>query len=116
MPDLIIIDQLQLSARIGVSDEERATPQRLSATICLEEKKGFSQLEDRLEATIDYGAVCAAVKNFTADSDCRLLETLGEMICAHLLEKFPARSIEIELRKFVLPETNFVAIKLRRPR
>lgn len=115
VPDRIFINQLELMATIGVSVEERARPQRLSATIGVEPVDGFSHLGDRIEAAIDYTAVCEVVNETAMRSDCQLLETLAETICAHLLARFPARRIEIELRKFILPATNFVAVKISRP-
>src|SRR5207249_4463684 len=47
--DLILIDQLELSARIGVPDAERAQPQRLTATLTLQPQRDFSALQDRIE-------------------------------------------------------------------
>ena len=116
MPDRIRIESLELSSFIGVPDEERATAQRLTASLVLEPIRGFRALDDRLENTVDYFAVCEFVKSLARARPRRLLETLAEEIAGELLARFPLRAVEIELRKFILPDTAFVAIQLRRER
>jgi dihydroneopterin aldolase len=77
---------------------------------------GFSGLDDDIDRTVDYGAVCEDVKVFVAQTSDRLLETLAERIALHLLEVFPLARVRVELRKFVLPETNYVAVAVTRER
>lgn len=114
MPDIILIEALELSAAMGVLDEERAAPQRLTASLVLEPLRDFRALDDRLENTVDYFAVGEAVQALAAARPRRLLETLAEEIAAALLARFALRSVEIELRKFILADTQFVAVKIRR--
>jgi len=114
MPDRIRIESLELSSFIGVPDEERATAQRLTASLVLEPIRGFRALDDRIENTADYCAVCEIVKSLGRARPRHLLETLAEEIAGELLARFPLRAVEIELRKFILPDTAFVAVQLRR--
>jgi len=114
MSDLILIDSLELSARIGITEEERARAQRLTATLQLQPLRNFAALEDRIENTVDYFNVCTVAKEISAARPRHLLETLAEEIAAGLLAKFPLQAIEIELRKYILPDTRFVAVKLHR--
>ena len=116
MPDCIRIESLELSAFLGVPDEERATAQRLTASLVLEPIRGFTGLEDRLENTVDYFAVCELVKSLGLSRPRHLLETLAEEIAGELLARFPLQAVEIELRKFILPDTAFVAVQIRRER
>ena len=113
-PDLIVIDQLELSARIGVPEQERAQPQRLTATVTLQPQHDFSAFEDRIENTVDYHRVCLAIQALAAEKSRRLLETLAEDIARMLLHDFSLVAVEVELRKFILRDTNFVAVKIRR--
>ena len=114
MRDRILIESLELSSRIGVSAEERAQPQRLTATLALEPLSDFRGLDDRLDKTVDYFMVCECVKVLSLARPRHLVETLAEQIAGELLARFPLRSVEVELRKFILPDTAYVAVRLRR--
>lgn len=114
MRDAIVIAQLALAARIGVPEEERAQPQRLTATVRLEPRRNFGALEDRIENAVDYAQVCDFLKRIAAEKPRRLLETLAEEIASRLLAHFPIACVHIELRKFILPNTNFVAAIIER--
>lgn len=116
MPDLIHIEQLELLARLGVPDDERATPQRLALSLTIEPANGFRALDDRIENTVDYFVVAQTVQQLAAARPRRLLETLAEEIAQEVLSRFAVRAVEVELRKFILPDTAFVAVRLRRER
>ena len=115
MPDLIHIEALEVRSCIGVPEEERAAPQRLTVTLTLEPNADFRALGDRIEATVDYAAVCEAVKALAAERPRQLVETLAEEIAGALLGRFAIRRVEVEVRKFILPETDYVAIRIDRP-
>ena len=55
-----------------------------------------------------------AVQALTLARPRKLIETLVEEIAAELLVRFSLSAIEIELRKFILPDTAFVAVRIRR--
>ena len=116
MPDLIRIEKLELSSFIGVPDEERAEPQRLTANLTIEPRRDFIALRDAIENTVDYFAVCEAVKALSLARPRRLIETLAEEIAALVLDRFAVRAVEVELRKYILPDTAHVAVSLRRER
>ncbi|MEI8235217.1 MAG: dihydroneopterin aldolase [Verrucomicrobiota bacterium] len=115
MPDLIHIEALEIRARIGVPEAERDAPQRLTVTLTLEPLQDFRALDDRIEATVDYAAICEAVRALAAARPRRLVETLAEEIAAALLARYPLQRAEVEVRKFILPETDYVAIRITRP-
>ena len=116
--DTIRIAGLELLAHLGVSDAEQARPQRLTAFLTLWPEHGLVDLRDDLARTIDYAAVCATVKtSAAAPPPRRLLETLAAEIAVAVLREYPAcRAVEVELRKYVLPDTDHVAVRLRRAR
>ena len=115
MPDLIHIEALEIRTHIGVPDEERAELQRLTVTLTLEPRTDFRALEDRIEATLDYAALCDAVEAIAAERPRKLVETLAEEIAAGLLAGYPIRRLTVEVRKFILPQTDYVAIRIDRP-
>ena len=114
MPDRILVEALELSSFIGVPDEERATPQRLTISLVLEPIRGFRALADRIENTVDYFALSEFVKTLSLERPRRLIETLAEDIALELLTRYPLQAVEVELRKFILPDTKFVAVQIRR--
>ena len=116
MPDTILIEQLELAAHIGVPDAERNTPQRLTVSLRMEVARDFRELNDDICRAVDYFAVCAAIKALAAEPPRRLIETLAEEIAAVVLRDFAVAAVEVELRKFILPDTAFVAVCLRRER
>ena len=116
MPDLIHIEQLELRAHLGVPDSERATPQRLAVNITIEPASGFRSLDDHIENTVDYFDVAQTVRELAAARPRRLLETLAEEIAQEVLSRFAVRTVEVELRKFILRDTEFVSVRLRRER
>jgi dihydroneopterin aldolase len=112
--DAIHIQELELFTTIGVPDEERDAPQRLVVNLTLYPARGLAGLEDKVENTVDYFDVCQAVINLARARERRLIETLAEEIGKLLLGNFPLSAVEIELRKFIIPETAYIAVIIRR--
>lgn len=116
MADQILISKLELRTRVGVTGEERGLPQRILASLVLEPEKGFAGINDRLDCTVDYAAVARAVTELAHSGERALVETLAEDIAAMLIHRFRLEAVEVELRKFVLPDTEFVGVRIRRNR
>jgi FolB domain-containing protein len=57
--DRILIEDLEVHFRVGVSEEERARPQRLLITVEMETDVGAAAAADDLQRTIDYSAVAS---------------------------------------------------------
>lgn len=114
--DFIRIEELELSARIGVTDEERRAPQRLVLTLTLWPQDALRDLQDDIEKTIDYAHVCEAVKSCVAGRTDRLIETLAEAVASVVLSEFSVARVRVEVRKFVLPDVRHVSVTLTRAR
>jgi dihydroneopterin aldolase len=112
--DAIHVEQLELFARMGVTDTERSNPQRLTVSITIWPKEQFDFLSDDLTRAIDYSAVCMAVREFVATRSDRLIETLAAALAEHLLHLFPIQQVRLDLRKFVLADANHAAARLTR--
>ena len=115
-PDQIIVSQLEIQTSIGATEEERAQPQRMLATLILEPENGFAGVHDQLNRTVDYHAAAEAVKTLAGTGRRVLVETLAEEIASHLMRRFRLAGVEVELRKFILPGTEFVGVRIRRER
>jgi dihydroneopterin aldolase len=112
--DEIHVCELELSANIGVPDEERGTPQRLTVSIVMWPRASFRAMADDLGNTVNYAAVCREVKELVAQRSDKLIETLAEAIASRLLAAFPLTRVKVELRKFILPDVRHVAVVLVR--
>jgi 7,8-dihydroneopterin aldolase/epimerase/oxygenase len=114
--DAVHIDGLEIFALVGVPDEERSAPQRLTFHLTLWPVRPFSELSDDIGRAVDYANVCADVKRFVDLRRDKLIETLAHALAFHLLEAFQIRRITVELRKYILPETEFVSVTVTRER
>lgn len=112
--DAIVVSSLELSANVGVPDEERAEPQRLTLNLTLFPKRGFSGLGDDLNQTVDYFALTRRLRKCASERPRRLIETLVEELAACILTEFAVAAVDLELRKYILPDTEFVAVRIRR--
>jgi dihydroneopterin aldolase len=112
--DSIHIEQLEVFARVGVTENERAKPQRLTLTITLWPSEAFENLQDDITRTVNYSAVCVAVGDFARERPNKLIETLAAQLASHLLQVFPIRKVQIEMRKFVLPDAKHVSVTVTR--
>jgi FolB domain-containing protein len=114
LPDEIHIEQLDVFTRVGVPEEERANPQRLTVSISFWSNQQTSDLADHIERTVNYSTVAEETKNFVRDQSVSLIETLAERLASHLLKSFPIQKLTIELRKFVLQDAKYVSITVTR--
>ncbi|MDB6147195.1 MAG: Haloacid dehalogenase domain protein hydrolase [Spartobacteria bacterium] len=112
--DRIHIKELEVFARVGVPENERASSQRLTLTMTLWPGTRFEDMEDNIQRTVNYAAVCETARNFVSGEGHRLIETLASQLASHLLQQFPLRMVEVEVRKFILPETKYVSVTVQR--
>ncbi len=111
---VIHIDSLQTPARIGVLAEEKEAPQAIELDVTLYCIAGWSGLGDDLQATVDYAAVAEFVRRLAMEKHRNLIETLAAHLCRQLLGFHPViTEVEVELRKFILPGTDHVAVRWR---
>jgi FolB domain-containing protein len=113
-PDKIHIEQLDVFTRIGVPEEERANPQKLTVSISFWPYQPTSDLDDHIERTVNYSTVAEETKNFVRDQSVSLIETLVERLASHLLKRFPIQQVTIELRKFALQDAKYVSVTVTR--
>jgi FolB domain-containing protein len=107
----IIIDSLRVKTWIGVPDEERSGAQEIEIDLCIRPPRNFAEMQDDITLTVDYAAVCQRVSELAAERPRRLIETLAREIGEVVLSEFGAASVEVEIRKFILPETRHVGVR-----
>jgi len=112
--DTIIIRDLETFYCVGVPDDERAKPQRLLITLELTGDFSNAAVSDDLRRTIDYYAVTRRLLTFGGDRSWRLIETLAADIADMILAGFAPESVSVEVKKFIIPEARYVAVRLTR--
>jgi len=112
----IVIKGLVVETHVGVPDEERSNQQRLSVDVILTPLTAFADLGDDLERTADYDAASRRIVTLCESRPRRLIETLAFEIAEMLVSDFPAARAEVEVRKFILPNTDYVAVRCARDR
>ena len=116
--DEIHVAGLALNVRIGVTERERAQPQRVTVFLTLRPAHGFGGVRARVGPTVHYEAGCAGLRKMAAESPPRqLIETLAEDIATLVLACFSVcAEVDVEWRKYILPDTDYVAVRLTRRR
>jgi len=112
--DEIHIEQLEVSVRIGVPEEERAKPQQLTVSISFWPRQQAYDLEDKIGQTVNYSAVAEETKSFISNQSVSLIETLADRLAMHLLKSFPIQKVTVELRKFPLQDAKYVSAPVTR--
>jgi FolB domain-containing protein len=112
--DRIHIEGLEVLTHIGVPEEERATPQRVTVSISFWPYHEARDLTDKIEKTVNYSAVAEETKKFVCDQSVNLIETLADRLAMHLLKKFPMQKVTVELRKFPLRSAKYVSVSVTR--
>ena len=95
----IEISRLSLFTHHGVSEAEQQTGQRLVFDIAFEVTDCDATVTDRLEDTIDYGAVCQAVALVATERSYRTLERLCTTVADMLEERFSAANVVVRATK-----------------
>lgn len=114
--DTIIINELEVRYRVGVPEAERAQAQRLLLTVEMDHDFGAAAACDDLNETIDYHAVAVRLAGFGAGREWKLIETLAVEIAGMILKEFKPERVRVEVRKFILPDTRWVGVKVERVR
>ncbi len=112
--DWIHIEQIEVSTHIGVPEEERRAPQRLTVTISFWPYHDAGDLADKIENAVNYSDVVKETKSFVRDQSVNLIETLADRLARHLLKHFRIQKVTIELRKFPFEEAKYVSVTITR--
>ena len=107
----IQIKGLKILTHIGVPDEERASAQQVEIDVWVDTRKPFGQMNDDLSLTVDYVDMCNQITALADEKPRKLIETLADEIATMLIDKFRINSATVEIRKFILPNTQFVSVR-----
>lgn len=115
MSRINIVD-LEVFYQVGVTDEERAKPQRLLITVEMDFDFSSAIMTDRVEKTINYFEVAQELLKFGEKRSWKLLEKLAANIADHIMLRYRPEIVTIEVKKFPIPQARYVSAIIARAR
>ena len=112
--DKIIIKDLEVETRIGVTAEEQARSQRLLVTVELELDLSVAGRTDAQSTTTPYDYVAEMVRKIVAARPRKLLEALADEIAGEILAHRLALTVTVEVKKFSIPGSQYVSVLITR--
>ena len=114
MTSTLSIVDLELLCHIGVPPEERSKPQKLLCTVVfpVPNLKKATQT-DNLEHTVNYYDLSQLLQKTALQKERKLIETLAADLVESAFAAFPIPWIDLELKKFILPETRHISFQAR---
>jgi dihydroneopterin aldolase len=95
----IEISGLSIYTHHGVTDAEREIGQRLLLDIRMEVGDTDATVTDRVEDTVDYGAICQFAALVAQQRSFKTLERLAAEIADRILIRFPVEAISVKAAK-----------------
>jgi len=112
----ITIADLEVFYCVGVTDEERAKPQRLLLTVDMSFDFSSASVSDRVEKTINYAKVAEDLLIFGEGRSWKLLERLVANIADMVLTHHRPQAVMVEVKKFSVPQARHVSVTLTKSR
>jgi dihydroneopterin aldolase len=106
----ITITDLEVFYCVGVTDEERAQPQKLLLTVDMVFDFATAAIGDRLSKTIDYFAVSQRLLKFGEGRNWKLIEKVAANVGAVILNEFEPQAVSVEVKKFSIPQARHVSV------
>ncbi len=112
--DKIVIQDLEVQTRVGVTEVERARAQRLLVTVRMERSLVEAGRNDDMAATTDYAAVVEMIGALLAERSRNLIESVAHDIAEAILARQLVKAVTVEVKKFSVPGTRYVAVEIQR--
>lgn len=97
--DTIFISELRIDTRIGIYPQEQQVAQTLQLDLEIGLPGTHASDSDRIEDTIDYAEVVAAIRQLFAQQHFALLEHAAESIAQLVLRDFGAPWLRVTIAK-----------------
>lgn len=112
--DKIIIKDLEVETHIGTTREEQARSQRLLISVELERDLAEAGRSDTESTTTGYDVIAEMIRNVVQQRPRKLIEAVANDIAEAVLGRRLAAAITVEVKKFSVPRTQYVAVNIRR--
>jgi 7,8-dihydroneopterin aldolase/epimerase/oxygenase len=106
----ITIADLEVFYCVGVTDEERAQPQRLLLTVDMDFDFSLAAMSDRITKTIDYFEVAQRLLRFGEGRSWKLLEKLVVNLADTVMSEFHPDAVTVVVKKFTIPQASYVSV------
>ena len=116
MADRLELSDVEALCRIGVTDEERATPQKLWFDLAFPIDARAVAKTDRIGDALDYAAIVEEARAYCRLRNFHLLETVAEGLAFRLLELTSAAWVHVRAKKRALPGVGYAAVDVLRRR
>ena len=112
----ITITDLEVFFCVGVTDEERAKPQRLLVTVDMAFDFSSAAVSDRIEKTINYQDVANRVLKYGEARNWKLIEKLATNLADYVLSEYRPEAVLVEIKKFPIPQARHVSVTVTKTR
>jgi dihydroneopterin aldolase len=112
----ITIVDLEVFYRVGLTEEERAQPQRLLLTLDINFDFSSAAVSGRIGRTIDYYEVTQRLLKLGEKRSWRLIESVATDVADKILSEFRPENVTVEVKKFSIPEARYVSASLTKQR
>ena len=116
--DSITLAGIKIYPRIGVTSQERSTPQECEADLTIWDNFEAAASRDCLDNSIDYSRLLAAVRAIASAGEYSLVETLAYRIVRGTLQSFPVNRVRVKIRKRPLSlqdQIDYVEVQVEEP-
>lgn len=97
--DKIFLEEIKCELIIGIYEWERKVPQTIQLDIQIGLPHSRAGQSDRVEDTIDYGAVVVRIRETAAENHFNLVEALAEHVAQLILREFGAPWVKVSIAK-----------------
>ncbi|MBN2241220.1 MAG: dihydroneopterin aldolase [Acidobacteria bacterium] len=97
--DSITLAGIRICPRIGVTAQERSSPQECEADLTVWDNLEGAAARDSLESAVDYSRLLGNTREIAAAGEYTLVETLAYRIVRSTLESFPVSRVRVKIRK-----------------
>ena len=97
--DTIFVERLVVSGNHGVSDRERATPQKFHIDILAEADTVAAGKTDDISDTVNYKDFVDIAKRVVEGPSMHLIETMAQKIADEILKDKRVKSVSVAVRK-----------------
>jgi dihydroneopterin aldolase len=112
----IAIADLEVFFCVGLTEEERAKPQRLLISVDMSLDFSIAALSDRIEKTINYQELANDILKYGEGRSWKLLEKLATNLADLILARYKPQAVAIEVKKFPIPQARHVSVTVTKVR